>query len=101
MLRQVRIQYEGAVYHVMFRGDRREGIFADDGDREMFSRSQTLAAGEESRALLLLPPYSSSLAPFSRLRPRSLPWMKASMSPSIIASILLVSTPVRRSMTFW
>ena len=36
MLREVRIQYEGAVYHVMCRGDRREGIFADDGDREMF-----------------------------------------------------------------
>ncbi len=46
-------------------------------------------------------PYSSSPpAPFSRLRPRSLPWMKASMSPSIMASMLLVSMPVRRSMTF-
>ena len=33
---QVRIQYEGAVYHVMCRGDRREAIFANDGDREMF-----------------------------------------------------------------
>ena len=36
MPRQVRIQYEGAVYHVMCRGDRREAIFADDGDREVF-----------------------------------------------------------------
>ena len=36
MPRKVRIQYEGAVYHVMCRGDRREAIFADDADREMF-----------------------------------------------------------------
>ena len=36
MLRLVRIQYAGAVYHVMCCGDRREAIFADDGDREMF-----------------------------------------------------------------
>ena len=36
MPRQVRIQHEGAVYHVMCRGDRREAIFSDDGDREMF-----------------------------------------------------------------
>ena len=36
MPRPVRIQYAGAVYHVMCRGDRCEAIFADDGDREMF-----------------------------------------------------------------
>ena len=36
MPRKVRIQYGGAVYHVMCRGDRREAIFADDADREMF-----------------------------------------------------------------
>ena len=36
MPRKVRIQCEGAVYHVMCRGDRREAIFADNGDREMF-----------------------------------------------------------------
>ena len=36
MARSVRIQYEGAVYHVMCRGDRREAIFADDADRAMF-----------------------------------------------------------------
>ena len=35
MPRPVRIQYGGAVYHVMCLGDRREAIFADDGDREM------------------------------------------------------------------
>src|SRR5262245_37863652 len=33
MPRQVRIEYPGAVYHVMARGDRREGIFTDEKDR--------------------------------------------------------------------
>jgi hypothetical protein len=36
MARQVRIQYEGAVYHVMCRGDRREDIFRAAADRELF-----------------------------------------------------------------
>jgi len=35
MLRQVRIEFPGATYHVMCRGDRREDIFRDDEDREM------------------------------------------------------------------
>ena len=35
MPRQVRIEFPGATYHVMCRGDRREEIFRDDGDREM------------------------------------------------------------------
>lgn len=36
MARQPRIEYEGACYHVMCRGDRQEAIFEDDQDREMF-----------------------------------------------------------------
>src|SRR6266853_4762428 len=36
MPRKLRIQYPGALYHVMNRGDRREKIFADDKDREKF-----------------------------------------------------------------
>ncbi|MBI4327935.1 MAG: transposase [Chloroflexi bacterium] len=36
MPRQLRIQYEGAFYHVMNRGDHREAIFKDDSDRERF-----------------------------------------------------------------
>ena len=35
MPRQVRMEFPGATYHVMCRGDRRESIFLDDGDREM------------------------------------------------------------------
>jgi putative transposase len=36
MARQLRIQYEGAIYHLMSRGDRREEIFRDDVDRKSF-----------------------------------------------------------------
>ncbi len=36
MPRQVRIEYDGAFYHVMCRGNRREAIFAEDQDRERF-----------------------------------------------------------------
>jgi putative transposase len=34
--RKLRIQYPGALYHVMNRGDRREAIFKDDRDYEAF-----------------------------------------------------------------
>ena len=33
MPRKLRIQYPGAIYHVMNRGDRREAIFKDDRER--------------------------------------------------------------------
>src|SRR5579862_7781591 len=36
MARKLRIEYPGALYHVMNRGDRREPIFKDDKDRELF-----------------------------------------------------------------
>jgi len=36
MARKLRLQYPGAIYHVLSRGDRREDIFRDDGDRERF-----------------------------------------------------------------
>jgi putative transposase len=36
MARALRIQYPGAIYHVMSRGDRREDIFLDDLDRGCF-----------------------------------------------------------------
>jgi hypothetical protein len=37
--RQLRIQYFGARYHVMSRGDRREAIFYADADRVEFLRN--------------------------------------------------------------
>jgi putative transposase len=36
MPRKLRLEYEGALYHVMNRGDRREPIFKDDSDRQRF-----------------------------------------------------------------
>ncbi|MBI5385059.1 MAG: hypothetical protein HZA90_10275 [Verrucomicrobia bacterium] len=36
MARKLRVQYPGAVYHVLNRGDRREPIFLDDQDRQRF-----------------------------------------------------------------
>jgi hypothetical protein len=36
MPRPLRIEYEGALYHVMSRGDRREAIFLEDADRDGF-----------------------------------------------------------------
>ena len=35
MPRKLRVEYEGAIYHVMNRGDRREPIFVDDEDRDL------------------------------------------------------------------
>ena len=45
MARQVRIEFPGAMYHVMARGDRREFIVRDDEDRRTFVR--TLGEGCE------------------------------------------------------
>lgn len=39
MPRQVRIEYPGAYYHVMARGNRRESIVFDDTDRRTFLRT--------------------------------------------------------------
>jgi hypothetical protein len=36
MARKLRVEYPGAVYHVMNRGDRLEPIFKDDADRQCF-----------------------------------------------------------------
>ena len=36
MARKLRVQYPGAIYHVMNRGDRREPIFKDDADRHLW-----------------------------------------------------------------
>ena len=44
MPRALRIEYPGAIYHVMNRGDRREPIFRDDLDHEKFLA--TLAGAE-------------------------------------------------------
>jgi hypothetical protein len=57
MARKLRIQYPGAIYHVINRGDRREPMFADDQDRQKFLgwREEDLRArlkGETSKVEL-------------------------------------------------
>jgi hypothetical protein len=39
------VEYENAVYHVMARGNRREAIVLDDGDRELFRETFAEACG--------------------------------------------------------
>src|SRR2546426_493736 len=39
MPRKLRVEYEGAIYHVMNRGDRREPVFRDATDRGLFLRT--------------------------------------------------------------
>ena len=39
MPRKLRLQYPGAIYHLMNRGDRREKIFEDDQDRHSFLKN--------------------------------------------------------------
>ena len=36
MARPLRLEFPGAIYHVTARGDRREPIFEDDEDRDVF-----------------------------------------------------------------
>ena len=36
MARKLRVEYPGAIYHVVNCGDRREAIFHDDADRKRF-----------------------------------------------------------------
>src|ERR1039457_729708 len=43
MARKLRIQYPGAIVHVMNRGDRREAIFEDDEDRQRLLKALTEA----------------------------------------------------------
>jgi putative transposase len=49
MARKLRIQYPGAVYHVMNRGDRREPIIHDDADRQRFIETLGEACGKTDR----------------------------------------------------
>src|SRR5260370_675421 len=55
---KMRIQYPGAMYHVMRRGDRREKIFLDDIDRQDFIKSVAKASqktGWQVHAYCLMP----------------------------------------------
>ena len=58
MARKLRVEYPGAIYHVMNRGDRREPIFRDDEDRQRFLATLGEACGKtgwQVHALCLMP----------------------------------------------
>ncbi len=58
MARKLRLEYAGAIYHVMNRGDRREPIFKDDEDRQRFITTLGEACaktGWQIHALCLMP----------------------------------------------
>ena len=46
MPRKLRVQYPGAMYHLMNRGDSREAIFRDDLDRQRFLATLAEAWGK-------------------------------------------------------
>jgi putative transposase len=65
MPRQPRIEYAGALYHVLSRGDRREVIFGDDADREMFLNTLGQVCGRTGwriHAYVLMPNHYHVLA---------------------------------------
>ena len=58
MPRKLRIEYAGAMYHVMSRGDRREKIYLDDVDRQDFIKTLAEACQKTNwqvRAYCLMP----------------------------------------------
>jgi len=58
MARRIRVEYPGAIYHLMNRGDRREAIFRDDEDRQRFIETLGEAChktGWQVHAYCLLP----------------------------------------------
>ena len=58
MARKLRVEYPGAVYHVLNRGDRREPIFRDDADRQRFLETLAEACAKtrwQVHAFVLMP----------------------------------------------
>jgi REP element-mobilizing transposase RayT len=58
MARKLRLEYPGAIYHVMNRGDRREAIFRDEADRKRFVETLGQAcerSGWQVHAYCLMP----------------------------------------------
>ena len=84
MVRKLRIEYPGAIYHVMNRGDQRENIYRGNAERERFLR--TLPASQTLLSRLFQLPISRRLAPcYAR--------MPVSTSPC--------TSVKRRSMPLW
>ena len=63
MSRKLRIEYPGAMYHVMNRGDQREDIFRDDEDRQKFQSGSEPTFSTFRRRALTAPPWGDNLGP--------------------------------------
>lgn len=66
MARKARVEFEGAKYHVLDRGDRREANFGDEAEpgqiraqRQRVSKAAQAAASGEQRAIFGNPPARS------------------------------------------
>jgi len=58
MARKLRVEYAGAIYHVVNRGDRRQPIFRDEADRERFVETlgeACVRSGWQVQAYCLMP----------------------------------------------
>jgi REP element-mobilizing transposase RayT len=52
MARPIRIEYPGAVYHVICRSNNRQAVFRDDQDRRRYLEKLSLYCQEKNAALL-------------------------------------------------
>jgi hypothetical protein len=62
MARKLRVEYAGAIYHVMNRGDRRELIFMDDADRQRFVETLGEACAKTGWRVHALCPHAESFS---------------------------------------
>jgi len=67
MPRKLRVEYEGAVYHVMSRGDQRERIYVDDADRRRFLETLGEACAKAEWQLHAYCHHRTGAALYSRL----------------------------------
>ncbi len=58
MPRKPRVEYAGAIYHVMSRGNRGDAIFLDDKDHQTFIDTLEASVNANVLNVLLLPNYT-------------------------------------------
>ena len=73
MPRQLRVEFPGAIYHVLSRGDRREDIFLDDVDWQDFPK--TLAEASQKTGFEVHAYPWSSLLWYAAAREHRPPWL--------------------------
>ncbi len=102
MPRKVRVEYPGAIYHVLSRGDRREDIFLDDVDRQDFLKTLAEAGqktGFEVHAYCLMRSHFPLVVetPNANLHR----WMKANPAPATPANKSKAMRPTTNHTMGW